>query len=929
MDVKRILILIILLFLAVFANGVLAAPIVVGSVEVWAGASMHGISPSGSGIWADPYVYIIPEGMTLTGTGVIRTNDKYVTFDFSSGSGGLAMASGSYFDLTGSSRLSDPGQCTIVLGYNNLTGAGDFRSLDIGKDSKDVSINGSGNVTINSIYGHVRDAFAGSVEIDVDGSVSLGSIDAQDEATGGNNGGDVTIRADSVTVGDIDTRSRRTASSDRSSGSVLLEALDPAGTNTLNNSINLYGAINTDATTGNDGAVLIRGVVVTLESGFSAVTGSGSLEVYAGMVQYGKPAGELFVDNSGGGNSAIHDVPWTSSGGIFNASNPSPHYYALSVDPNVVLSWSPGGCSIGHDVYLGTDFNDVNDATDPNVLPGRGRQEPNSYAPNSLLELGGTYFWRVDEVFCINDGTMYKGVIWMFFVDDGRAGNVTPHDGASFVPPGTELVWRPGVLADSHDVYLGTDFDEVVDANSTLPVNASVYKGRQEANAYDPVALALDTTHYWRIDEVGSSTFVKGDVWSFRTANVNIIDNAVVYYEAGRFAAWPANNGLLWHWGDDEVVVGFSQADFCCKGGHNNCGESYNLLSRSLDGGTSWETFDPDNFAGDGTGSGPSPGISFSHPDFAMRVANDEYYVSYDRCTTWQGRYDMGTFGESTVDSWENTSRTDYIVNGSDDCLVFMSVRPVGGAFGTDRAYCVRTTDGGVTFQFQGWIVPPSDPYRGVMPSTVRCSQTKLVSALRRRDISTSCDAWVDVYVSNDNGVNWSFLSKIGDAGCANGNPPALSRLSDGRLCCVYGNRTDMRMYMKYSDDEGTSWGPQITLRDDWADCADDDQDLGYPRISQLANGRIICAYYWSTPERIENHIAATIWDTRDPGCTVDFHHYANFAEHWRDTGCNAANNWCFGADFSRANGVDGVDLSLFADEWLRACPYDWPWPQQ
>lgn len=920
------LILIILLFLGIFANGALAAPIVVGSVEVWAGATIHGTSPSGSGTWTDPYVYIIPEGIDVTATGVIKTDDEYVIFDFSSGSGGLDMAAGSYFDLTGSSRLQDPGQCTIILGNNNLTGAGDFKSLDISKDSKNVSISGSGSVDINSVFGHVRDAFAGSVEIDVDGSVSVGSIDIQDEATGGNNGGDVTIRAADITVGDIDTRSLRTSSSDRFSGQVLLEALDPVGTNTLYNSINLYGSINTDATTGTDGDVFIRGVVVTFESGFSALTGDGSVDIYAGMVQYGKPANELFVDDSGGGYSAIHNVPWTGSSGIFNSSNPNPRYYSVNVDPNVVLSWSPGLCSIGHDIYLGTDFNDVNDATDPNVLPGRGRQEPNSYAPDSLLELGGTYYWRIDEVFCSNNGIIYKGVIWMFFVDEGRARNVEPHDGALFIPPSVELVWTPGVLANTHDVYLGTDFDDVNDANSTLAVDVSVYKGRQESDAYDPVALALDTTYYWRIDEIGSSSFAKGDVWSFVTASVNIIDNAVVYYESGRFAAWPANNGLLWHWGDEEVVVGFSQADFCCKGGHNTCGESYNVLARSLDGGTSWETFDPDNFVGDATGSGPCPGINFAHPDFAMRFTNNEYYVSYDRCTTWQGRYEMGAFGEATVDSWENSSRTDYIVNGPNDCLVFMSVRPVGSAFGTDRAYCGRTTDGGLTWQFQGWIVPPSDPYRGVMPSTVRCSSTKLVSALRRRDISTSCDAWIDVYVSNDNGVNWSFLSKVGDTGCNNGNPPALTRLVDGRLCCVYGNRTDMRMYMRYSEDEGASWGPQITLRDDWADCEDDGQDLGYPRITQLGDGRIICAYYWSTPERIENHIAATIWDTRDPSCIVDFRHYAKFAEHWLDTGCGVP-DWCGGADLNQVNGVDGVDLSLFAHEWLRACAYGWPWP--
>jgi len=915
---KKVIFLLSLVLLAGLVNRASTA-IIISGTEIWDGGQMHGVTPTGSGTAEDPYVYVIGSSMSLTSSGVIKMNDKYVTFDFNSSTGGLDMAAGSYLDLTGSGRLSDPGECTIILGDNNLTGAGDFKTVDINKDSMDVSITGSGSVTVNSFYMRTNDALAGSVEIDVGGSASVDSIDTQDQAVGGNNGGDVIIQAGDVTVGNIDTRALRINSGDRLSGSVLIEARDFAGTNTPNNAINLYGTINTDSTIGIDGDITNSGVVVTLESGFDAVTGDGLLSIYAGMVQYGKTANELFTDNSGGGYTAEHIVPWTGPRAEFYALESEPGYLAGNVNPNVALSWSPGVCAAGHDVYLGTDFNDVNNAADPNVPPGRGRQDSNSYDPPGFLEFGRTYYWRIDEVNCTDANSLWRGAIWIFTVDDGKAENIDPRDGASCVPLSVNLVWTPGVLATSHDVYFGTDFNDVNDANSAWPMNISVYKGRQEANDYDPVVLALDTTYYWRIDGVGSGTLVKGDVWNFRTAMINVIDHVIVYYEGGKFAGWPANNGLLWNWGDDEVVVGFAQADFECKSGHNNTGPSYNVLARSTDSGMTWTTFDPEDFVGDGGSSGPSPGVNFAHPNFAMRVDEEEYYISYDRCQSWEGPYDMGTFGESTVDSWENTSRTDYVANGSDDCLVFMSVKPVGGSFGTDRAFCIRTTDGGVTFQFQGWIVPPSDPYRGVMPSTVRCSPTKLVSALRRRNMDESCDAWVDVYASNNNGVTWSFLSQVGETGCENGNPPALARLSDGRLSCVYGNRSDMRMYMKYSDDEGASWGEQITLRDDWADCADDHQDLGYPRIAQLANGTIIAAYYWSTPDHIENHIAATIWDTREPPCVVDFRHFARFADYWLETGSDLP------ADLYEDDIVNWLDLEVFVDEWLDYCPYDWP----
>ena len=47
---------------------------------------------------------------------------------------------------------------------------------------------------------------------------------------------------------------------------------------------------------------------------------------------------------------------------------------------------------------------------------------------------------------------------------------------------------------------------------------------------------------------------------------------------------------------------------------------------------------------------------------------------------------------------------------------------------------------------------------------------------------------WIDAYVSHDEGRSWSFLSTPApDTG--QGNPPALVRLTNGRLCLTYGYR--------------------------------------------------------------------------------------------------------------------------------------------
>ncbi len=89
-----------------------------------------------------------------------------------------------------------------------------------------------------------------------------------------------------------------------------------------------------------------------------------------------------------------------------------------------------------------------------------------------------------------------------------------PADGAVNVDPNAVLSWSPGKDAFSHDVYFGTDFDDVNDADTTDP---NVFMGNQDFNSWDPCGLGFETTYYWRIDEVGGEETCKGDVWSFTT----------------------------------------------------------------------------------------------------------------------------------------------------------------------------------------------------------------------------------------------------------------------------------------------------------------------------------------------------------------------------------------------------------------------------
>jgi len=96
----------------------------------------------------------------------------------------------------------------------------------------------------------------------------------------------------------------------------------------------------------------------------------------------------------------------------------------------------------------------------------------------------------------------------------------SPYPGkeATDVPRDVVISWVPGAGVSAHDVYFGTNLDDVVAASRANPMGVLVSQG-QTATEYDPTGLLeFETTYYWRIDEVltGGGIY-KGDVWSFTT----------------------------------------------------------------------------------------------------------------------------------------------------------------------------------------------------------------------------------------------------------------------------------------------------------------------------------------------------------------------------------------------------------------------------
>lgn len=376
------------------------------------------------------------------------------------------------------------------------------------------------------------------------------------------------------------------------------------------------------------------------------------------------------------------------------------------------------------------------------------------------------------------------------------------------------------------------------------------------------------------------------------------VQHAIVYQQPGRFAGWPANGGA-YIFDNDEILVGFTEAKYKITKSHNAEKPFMSWLGRSTDGGQSWTVKDPKNYVGD-FGDMPelkplATPVNFKHPGFAMRVvgasyhgaedARGHFFFSYDKGDSWQGPFGFGDLFQwnelSNIGMDELTPRTDYIVDSENECLFFFSVRKAE-VFGTDRLFCIKTSDGGKTFTFQGWIVPPSgsagvfpkvklfrndarNPYanecRAVMSQSQRLSDGTIVTMIRRKFVTRKKQEihWIDAYSSPDEGRTWTFTSKVADTGAENGNPPAFTTTPDGRLCVVYGERDHGTIRVVYSSDKGKTWSkPQVLMDGFWSE---DKQlnDLGYPRVVRRKDGKMVALYYYSTKTHL-HHLRASIW---------------------------------------------------------------------
>ena len=263
----------------------------------------------------------------------------------------------------------------------------------------------------------------------------------------------------------------------------------------------------------------INPIATATFSGGGTVTATAEMAI--GSPSYTKDTFFGFVAPSGqsivsvnfdlGNYTFLDDVAFITS--AFNpepklAWSPNPASAAeADVEKTTHLTWLPGYTAASHDVYFGDNFQDVNAGTGGT---SKGNQKTTRFAHDVVLELGKTYYWRVDEV--ESDGTTkHKGHVWSFtvathvIVDDFESYTSLPpdrifeawRDGRGFGRPG-EPLYYPGngtgsLIGNAEPPYV----EQVIVHGGTQSMPYYFDNNKQGCMNYSEAGLTLSAPRDW------------------------------------------------------------------------------------------------------------------------------------------------------------------------------------------------------------------------------------------------------------------------------------------------------------------------------------------------------------------------------------------------------------------------------------------------
>jgi len=209
------------------------------------------------------------------------------------------------------------------------------------------------------------------------------------------------------------------------------------------------------------------------------------------------------------------------------------------VPRDVVLNWKPGEYADLHDVYFGTSFDDVNNATVAVDLTGvyRGRLSNISYAVGERLDLGETYYWRVDEVNATNPESPWKGGVWSFWTGDFLVvDDFESYDDVDPLPgePGANRIfdkWIDGYGTTTNGALVGNDLPPYAETTIVNSGNQSMIYTYDLTGKFAEATLTLAFPTDWTAHGVTKlSLQFRGAAGNGAARMFVALGNSVVYH---------------------------------------------------------------------------------------------------------------------------------------------------------------------------------------------------------------------------------------------------------------------------------------------------------------------------------------------------------------------------------------------------------------
>jgi len=205
--------------------------------------------------------------------------------------------------------------------------------------------------------------------------------------------------------------------------------------------------------------------------------------------------------------SAFFEPYWTPNGSC---------QYANSEDG----SW-PGWTALADSAMIAGEYNSlVIELVDADLILTLNGTVIGTFPNNNFSSFGDVLI--ASDSAAGTDGSLHIDNVEIGNFINEIAQNPSPGSGSTDIRLDPTLTWNPGGAAASHDIYFGTSFDDVNAATRTDPRGVLASEGQPDT-VFVPGKVVVDTTYYWRVDEVNSppdSSIFKGNVWNFTTEPV-------------------------------------------------------------------------------------------------------------------------------------------------------------------------------------------------------------------------------------------------------------------------------------------------------------------------------------------------------------------------------------------------------------------------